>query len=61
MGVVNLPSGKPTLHLTGGAAVRLAELTPAGMEARIDLSLTDGEDVAQAIVLISAVATGQGS
>ena len=58
MGVVNLPSGRPTLHLTGGAARRLAEITPAGMAAKIDLSLTDGDDVAQAIVLISAVADG---
>ena len=61
MGVVNLPSGQPTLHLTGGAAERLAELTPPGMDVKIDLSLTDGEDVAQAIVLISAVAREQGS
>ena len=61
MGVVNLPSGQPTLHLTGGAAQRLAELTPPGMDVKIDLSLTDGEDVAQAIVLISAVAREQGS
>jgi len=59
MGVVNLPSGQPTLHLTGGAAKRLAELTPPGMDVKIDLSLTDGEDVAQAIVLISAVAREQ--
>ena len=61
MGVVNLPSGRPTLHLTGGAARRLAELTPPGMRAKIDLSLTDGEDVAQAIVLISAVSEREGS
>ena len=55
MGVVNLPSGQPTLKLTGGAAKRLAELTPAGMEIRIDLSLTDDPPIAQAIVIISAV------
>lgn len=55
MGVVNLPSGQPTLKLTGGAARRLAELTPAGMEIRIDLSLTDDPPIAQAIVIISAV------
>ena len=55
MGVVNLPSGQPTLKLTGGAAKRLAELTPAGMAIRIDLSLTDEPPIAQAIVIISAV------
>ena len=55
MGVVNLPSGQPTLKLTGGAAERLAELTPAGMGIRIDLSLTDDPPIAQAIVIISAV------
>ena len=41
MGVVNLPSGRPTMLLTGGAAARLASLTPPGHEARIDLSITD--------------------
>jgi holo-[acyl-carrier protein] synthase len=41
LGVVNLPSGKPTLLLTGGAAARLAEMTPPGMRAQIDLTLTD--------------------
>lgn len=55
MGVINLASGRPTLLLTGGAARRLAELTPPGMVARIDLSLTDDEELAQAIVIISAV------
>ena len=55
MGVVNLPSGRPTLHLTGGAAARLAELTPPGCEARIDLTLTDDHPYAQAIVIISAL------
>jgi len=59
MGVVNLPSGQPTLKLTGGAAKRLAELTPAGMEIRIDLSLTDDPPIAQAIVIISAVPTAR--
>lgn len=54
--VVNLPSGKPTMRLAGGAAVRLAELVPDGMEARIDLSMTDDPPLAQAIVVISAVA-----
>ena len=55
MGVVNLPSGRPTMALTGGAARRLAEITPPGMVARIDVSLTDDEPQAQAIVIISAV------
>src|ERR1041385_8856647 len=41
LGVINLPGGKPTLKLTGGAAERLAQLTPAGMTAQIDLTLTD--------------------
>jgi holo-[acyl-carrier protein] synthase len=56
MGVVNLRSGQPTLILTGGAARRLAAITPAGMRARIDLSMTDEYPLAQAIVIISAVA-----
>ena len=54
MGVVNLPSGKPTLKLTGGAASRLAEMTPPGMVAEIELSMTDEPPMAQAIVIISA-------
>ncbi|HZP08463.1 holo-ACP synthase [Methyloceanibacter sp.] len=54
MGVVNLPSGRPTLELTGGAALALAAITPAGHEARIDLSITDDFPTAQAIVIISA-------
>ncbi len=55
MGVVNLPSGRPTMALTGGALARLKEITPAGHEARIDVSLTDEYPLAQAIVIISAV------
>ena len=55
LGVVNLPSGKPTLVLTGGAAERLAAITPAGMRAQIDLTITDDFPLAQAIVIISAV------
>ncbi len=54
MGVVNLPSGKPTLALTGGAASRLAAITPAGHKADIHLTLTDDHPWAQAIVLITA-------
>lgn len=55
MGVVNLPSGRPTLELTGGAERVLRELTPAGHEVRIDLTITDDFPTAQAIVIISAV------
>ena len=55
LGVVNLPSGKPTLVLTGGAATRLKEITPPGMRAQIDLTITDDFPQAQAIVIISAV------
>ena len=55
MGVINLPTGQPTLKLSGGAARRLAEITPPGMTAKIDLSLSDDHDLAQAIVVISAV------
>lgn len=55
IGVVNLPSGRPTLALSGGAARVLAELVPSGYEARIDLTLTDDFPTAQAIVIISAI------
>jgi holo-[acyl-carrier protein] synthase len=55
MGVVNLPSGRPTLRLTGGAAKVLRDLTPEGYEARIDLTLTDDFPLAQAIVIISGL------
>ena len=55
MGVVNIRGGKPTLALTGGALARLQELTPPGMTAQIDLTLTDEYPLAQAIVIISAV------
>ena len=55
IGVVNLPSGRPTLHLTGGAADRLAALTPAGMIADIHLTITDEPPMAQAFVMIMAV------
>ena len=57
MGVVNLPSGKPTLKLTGGAAERLAALTPPGHAAVIHLTLTDEYPLAQAHVLIEATPT----
>jgi holo-[acyl-carrier protein] synthase len=55
MGVVNLPSGRPTMKLTGGAAAQLAKLIPPGHEARIDVSITDEYPLAQAFVVISAV------
>jgi holo-[acyl-carrier protein] synthase len=54
MGVVNLPSGKPTMELTGGALKKLQDLTPKGMEARIALTISDDHPWAQAIVLITA-------
>lgn len=54
MGVVNLPSGAPTLALTDGAAARLAQITPAGHKAAIHLTMTDDHPYAQAIVLITA-------
>src|SRR5439155_14351455 len=55
MGVVNLPSGRPTMQLTGGALNRLNAITPAGFESRIDLTITDEGPLAQAIVVITAV------
>jgi holo-[acyl-carrier protein] synthase len=54
MGVVNLPGGKPTMALTGGALARLHAITPPGYTAKIDLSITDDFPLAQAIVIISA-------
>src|SRR5438477_13181468 len=54
MGVVNLPSGRPTLRLTGGALVRLNAIVPPGCEPRIDLTISDEGPMAQALVVISA-------
>jgi holo-[acyl-carrier protein] synthase len=54
MGVVNLPSGRPTMKLTGGALTRLQALTPEGYEARIDVTITDEGPMAVAFVVISA-------
>ena len=54
MGVANLPSGQPTMVLTGGAASRLAELTPPGYKPHIHVSLTDDYPLAVAFVIISA-------
>jgi holo-[acyl-carrier protein] synthase len=59
MGVVNLPGGRPTMRLTGGALKRLEALTPPGCEARIDLTITDEYPLAQAYVIISAVPAGK--
>ncbi|RZO35127.1 MAG: holo-ACP synthase [Rhodospirillaceae bacterium] len=55
MGVVNLPSGKPTMKLTGGALARLNDILPDGMDAQIDLTITDEPPVAEALVIISTV------
>src|SRR5262249_9386247 len=55
MGVVNLPSGRPTMALTGGALKRLQKITPAGHTAQIDLTITDEGPMAVAFVVISAV------
>ena len=55
LGVVNLPGGRPTLVLTGGALKQLEAITPPGMAARIDVTLTDEPPIAQALVIISAV------
>jgi len=55
IGVVNAPSGAPTLALSGGAAIRLAEMIPHGHEARIHLTLTDDHPWAQAYVIIEAL------
>ncbi len=55
MGVVNLPGGKPTMLLTGGARARLDELLPPGHVAQIDVSITDEPPIAQVIVIISAI------
>lgn len=56
MGVVNLPGGKPTMKLTGGALSRLNEMVPADHEARIHLTITDDFPLAQAFVIIEAIA-----
>lgn len=55
MGVMNRPGGQPTLVLTGGARAWLEAMTPPGMVARIDLSMTDEPPLAQAVVVISAI------
>lgn len=55
LGVVNLPGGKPTMKLTGGALKRLEDMTPAGMDIQIDLTITDEPPIAEALVIISAI------
>jgi holo-[acyl-carrier protein] synthase len=59
MGVVNLPGGKPTMALTGGAAARLESLMPAGCKAAIHLTITDDYPLAQAFVIIEALPAAQ--
>ncbi len=55
MGVVNLPSGQPTMQLTGGALKKLQSMTPPGMKANIHLTITDEAPMAEAMVIIEAV------
>jgi holo-[acyl-carrier protein] synthase len=55
LGVVNLSTGAPTLRMTGGAALRLAAITPRGMVSQVSLTMTDEYPYAQAMVLISAI------
>jgi len=54
MGVVNLPSGQPTMKLTGGAAKRLQAIVPPGTEPIIHLTISDEKGLAQAVVVIEA-------
>ncbi|MEX2318281.1 MAG: holo-ACP synthase [Bauldia sp.] len=60
IGVVNLPSGKPTMALTGGAAKRLASLVPPGHKPAIHVTITDDFPLAQALVVIEAVPAESG-
>ena len=55
LGVGNQPSGQPGMRLTGGALARLEAITPVGMQARLDVSLTDEPPLAQAVVIITAL------
>ena len=61
MGVVNLPGGKPTMELTGGAAERLAAMTPPGMRPVIHITITDDYPHAQAFVVIEALPETSGT
>ncbi len=58
MGVVNLPSGQPTMQLIGGAAARLQALVPPGLQPRIHVTITDDHPWAQAFVVIEALPPG---
>lgn len=60
MGVVNLPSGQPTMQITGGAALRLEALLPPGHAARVHVTITDDFPWAQAFVVIEAIPHGAG-
>lgn len=60
MGVVNLPGGKPTMALTGGAAEWLKSLTPPGRQMEVHLTITDDYPLAQAFVILYAVIEGEG-
>ena len=60
LGVVNLPSSKPTVEMTGGAAKRLKSMVPEGMEPRVELTITDEYPIAEALVIISAVPLNSG-
>jgi holo-[acyl-carrier protein] synthase len=55
LGVVNLPSGQPSMSLTGGALRRLEEITPPGTVTRLDVTLSDEPPIAQAVVIITAL------
>jgi holo-[acyl-carrier protein] synthase len=55
LGVVNMPSGQPTIKFTGGALQRLEAITPPGMAAQVSVTLTDEPPLAQAVVIISVV------
>ncbi|MEQ1953044.1 holo-ACP synthase [Mesorhizobium sp. CN2-181] len=59
MGVINLPSGRPTMHLTGGAAERLKSMLPNGHRAEIHLTITDDHPLAQAFVIIESLPAEQ--
>ncbi len=60
LGVVNLPTGQPSMRLTGGALRRLETITPPGMTPRLDITLTDEPPLAQAVVIITAVPAAAG-
>ncbi len=59
MGVVNLPTGQPTMELIGGAAERLKDMVPEGYTPHIHLTITDDAPYAQAFVVIEALPTAE--